>query len=755
MSIPANETALGLLGFSNGTLFNQLNQSFESYLTNDNGNSINLTVLPDDLASLTFYAADNGTQWALSLSEAIFDPIASRVPVPCIYPLSGQYDTLSRALFYVLLVFSLVLRRHVWISVAALGTAMTYAAVSAVHLFALATNYGFAGSETGDKNSSKDYADIDIFATFPILSAAAIMLSPILMWSTSVRKHHAQAVIIYWGILIFSALVVNMALLYSSTSNLNVLFSFAVCTDTSDQCLSLQPPLTLQLYSDCKCFDFCGTLSPDAPMRRLANMVPLLYTSVSDDAILSTKFNAIYSIAFYALTFIIVNGGFGILESQFTQEEVRNAIFRVLNADARMWIKVIFEGEREDKLLEQFHLRNPDTRPTMWKKCRYVFAKGVATIFSLSAMLLILLAPLLLLATIILNEIVLQAFPASEHSDAVGAWSTWVGAALVLIASVIDRYHEAWMESLIIIIHAAWRVIKYAKGDRPHFRSENIQLSVRLRIKLFLLEIASPFIHGWDSTRRAFWTLKTTLKFFVAWWKDTETMSRQVGADITNALVAEKTKSPGGIPKCRCRICKHSPIKQSAEEQADEIPHSGLRRFRKKVKRRLGNEYKGIGSASSTMPLQATEQFPLAGLPPRPESLNSDDEADPVPGAAAGTTEEMDSPYVPSDTPRLSVDVGRSDLGLGLDLQALEELEESTLPHTPSPPAPVVPTPQHMLPTQNSDQSPSRILRKPVHGSVAPTPVLAEDEAALLRTESPSQSYETETTNSNSNNGME
>ena len=36
------------------------------------------------------------------------------------------------------------------------------------------------------------------------------MLTPILSWSTMIRKHHAQAVVLYWGVLMFFALIFTL-----------------------------------------------------------------------------------------------------------------------------------------------------------------------------------------------------------------------------------------------------------------------------------------------------------------------------------------------------------------------------------------------------------------------------------------------------------------------------------------------------------------------------------------------------------------
>jgi hypothetical protein len=58
------------------------------------------------------------------------------------------------------------------------------------------TRNDFTGWNT---NSTKTYGDIDVFGTYPNLSAAAIMLAPILNWSLSVRANEAQIVVDYRG----------------------------------------------------------------------------------------------------------------------------------------------------------------------------------------------------------------------------------------------------------------------------------------------------------------------------------------------------------------------------------------------------------------------------------------------------------------------------------------------------------------------------------------------------------------------------
>ena len=53
---------------------------------------------------------------------------------------------------------------------------------------------------------ASDLGDMDLQAIFPILAASCIMLTPILNWSTQIRKH-ARAIAVCWGLLIFAAFV--------------------------------------------------------------------------------------------------------------------------------------------------------------------------------------------------------------------------------------------------------------------------------------------------------------------------------------------------------------------------------------------------------------------------------------------------------------------------------------------------------------------------------------------------------------------
>lgn len=565
-----NDTVLGQNSWGNGSLYHQVQQRWAVYPGNQHDEHVNLTIFPNNTAALSFNASNDSVALSFALAEVLLDPSLIRYQIWCVHPLSGQYDTLSRALYYLLLVFSLMFRRHEWLAVAALGTAMTYAATSAVHLFAILSAFRFGDpSKSYNLDTSVPYGDLDIFGIWPILVAAGLMLTPILNWSTTVRKHKAQSVIIWWGVLVFAALVPTLIYLPQNWQ-LNILPSFATCTKADEYCLNNQYSSnpSAEYYKRCDCIDFCSTLSPHAPMRKDAPMVAYLGKDFAEAAAANHVFLGIVVISFFATAFIVCHGIIGLLESRYSQHQVRNAVFRFCYAERRMWVKVLFEGKRQDEYLKRFHIEHHGDDTRLHRRLQYAFAKFVAASFYIVALVGLLVSPIVLIATVVSTELILQILPASEHSDAIGAWGTWVGAAMVLIAAVIEHYHRAWRISILIGLQGLYDFIMYARTDRPAWsarrnvrRAQNQML--RSRGKLFWLEVAGPFIHAFTAVRRAFWSVKVDCILFYEWWCDTVAKShRDVDPD-------ELKRLKPGQPVCKCMLCKHD-LEHKEEKAVEE-----------------------------------------------------------------------------------------------------------------------------------------------------------------------------------------
>ena len=99
--------------------------------------NLNWTNWTDTLSTLAFNSSKTNFGVIQYTIDSYFRSSIFSYPVLCTYPISGQYGFLPRLAYYLLLLFSLALRKHEWLSTAALGTAMVYAATTCVHAFAL------------------------------------------------------------------------------------------------------------------------------------------------------------------------------------------------------------------------------------------------------------------------------------------------------------------------------------------------------------------------------------------------------------------------------------------------------------------------------------------------------------------------------------------------------------------------------------------------------------------------------------------
>lgn len=104
-----------------GSLSSQIQASralngINAFPLHNNDLMVNLTILSDATLQLNFLQGqDNSNLLALPLIASLLNPKASRVLVECVYPLSGQYDTLPRIFFCLSLLFGFVFRHRNWV----------------------------------------------------------------------------------------------------------------------------------------------------------------------------------------------------------------------------------------------------------------------------------------------------------------------------------------------------------------------------------------------------------------------------------------------------------------------------------------------------------------------------------------------------------------------------------------------------------------------------------------------------------------
>jgi len=546
--------------WTNGSLYPQVNSNYyggNPYPSHDADPGVNLTILPNDLLQLSFAAGNGNLSLALPVLLMVLNPNATQVTVQCSYPLSGQYDRLQRFLFYGTLIVALLFRRNGLIALAAIGVAMTYSALAAVHLLVLLTWYGWGdplGENTTyhwDSNSSKLYGDIDLFGILPVLTATAVMLTPLICWSSTIRSHEARVVMVYWAFLIFAAMVPAIYLWINSHSwELNIIESFAYCTGTGDKCSwsNLENNMSMDSYNQCQCTDFCSLLSPAAPLRAGTNMVAYIGLSISE-RVVNNRINAIaktYDFIFIIWIFALVQGALSLLSIQSSPIQVRNAIFKIFNADRAAIVGFFFRGERRRRILQRSHIRNATTgrNVTTFRKMQLYFAKLSATTYLVITVLGAIVYPAVFIVTIVLNELVVDRYPVSEQSDAVGAWSPFVGAGLVIIASLILRLNTTFVGKLSHAFNWTLNFLRYAPEDRP-----KNQLTKRQRVSRTGHDVlgfwATLSDHMWYVVRLRVWSIRTQLKLFGEWWKDPENLSDPIRwANVIHADLQQWPDNP-------------------------------------------------------------------------------------------------------------------------------------------------------------------------------------------------------------------
>jgi hypothetical protein len=453
--LPANETLLSRLKWKNGSL--------DSYPMNEwspAGNSpqpVNLTILPDEIAAIQFLvqgqdASPQDFEAKFALVRTVLSNHYNSASVLCGYPISGSYDSLIRILFYFLLLFALLYRPHTWITVAALGTAMTYSATAAVHALALLTQYGWTNGRS-NMQSAKEFGDLDLYGTMPILLTASVVFTPILNWSKNVRRDKAQIVMVLWGILCFAALV-PVAVYISTTRDSkpfhdwspNFIPALMLCprtaAETNPICFKLMN-ITLENYQACQCFDFCGLLAPAAPMRSgsLSAFLPRQIVGEANENPAYVEFQIWSNVS---STIVVCYGGLGLLHSDFSLREMRNIIFRVLCTPLKD-SKTMWNLSRNTAKVPRLVDCTEKVSSTGFREARFIFAKGVASFYYLLGILIAVFCPLIFVAVIFdLETVSMNVLTYSERNDAVGAWSPWIGALFVLLVAIILRYQDNW-----------------------------------------------------------------------------------------------------------------------------------------------------------------------------------------------------------------------------------------------------------------------------------------------------------------------
>jgi hypothetical protein len=427
---------------------------------------------------------------------------------------------------------------------------MTYAATVAVHALALLTQFQWRKMNRNNMESSQSYGDIDIVGAQAILTAALIMTTPILNWSTSIRRDKAQVVVVLWGLLIFVAWGPSTVYISSHPDGkpfhpftYNTIRALLMCPfSVAKENPSCGPHMnvTTDTYEMCQCIDFCGILGPAAPMRNGAKLVPWLTPQSAINRSNSKRYTDIQYFSQTMAAVVVLYGAFGLLHNQFSLREMRNLTFRFFNMHPTeiwtLWNIILRKFFRRE--VQKSIKSIKDDRKTRFRKVQYQFAKTMAMTFFLLGMMVALACPLTLLAVVITNEYDLSSDVFSEGNDAVGAWSTWVGAALVLAVAVILRYQDAW--ELFLLGCGDWLLRLFgittfekeldAKKNDKSIKKGKIEWFKHFA-RAFSKELWAPCIHVCHSIRTALSTMMFACGEFHEWIMTTGPHSQICGCE--------------------------------------------------------------------------------------------------------------------------------------------------------------------------------------------------------------------------------
>lgn len=129
---------------------------------------------------------------------------AGSAAMTCVYAVSGQYGLLPRALYYALLVFTVLTHRYTWLVAGAAASAMTFSGAAAIHAIIL-----LALPRATDRA-----IDLDVFGTYCASATGLIFVIPIMTFSKTLRTLTGRMLIRAWGALMFVGTACSIAAMW-------------------------------------------------------------------------------------------------------------------------------------------------------------------------------------------------------------------------------------------------------------------------------------------------------------------------------------------------------------------------------------------------------------------------------------------------------------------------------------------------------------------------------------------------------------
>ena len=339
--------------------------------------------------------------------------------VNCVYAISGAYGLLPRLLYYVTLVFAIFGRRTEWLIIGALVSALTYAGTAAVHSFVLVS-------------SKVGVFDLDIMATWAILSTGALAYIGIIHWSTTLRDSSARVVMICWGVLVGMALIFGRIELFDTPLDPPEPACYSSTGLLLQERIQLLDPAFNCTY---KCFDISKVMRQKSEIMAIPNRVldNSRYKTLTTVLVGPIQFAAYAAISLDAKSHTPSRACMRLVMSFLIHPRQKGEFTKtVYQASMETWYGGYFA------LLGYF-------RRARWSYKKWLFFGFLLPWVVLGLLVDILCFPLMIV-NIVLNEITLLegGYPTNEANIAIGQWGPIVGSLLVLIAAFINKGMEVW-----------------------------------------------------------------------------------------------------------------------------------------------------------------------------------------------------------------------------------------------------------------------------------------------------------------------
>jgi hypothetical protein len=332
----------------------------------------------------------------------------------CVYAISGAYGQLNRLLYYVTLGFAIFGRRREWLIIGALVTAMTYAGTTAIHQITLVT-------------SKEPVYDLDILGAWAVLSSGALAYIAMIHWSSSLRDTDARLIFLLWGLLLGVALIFGRTEIFSTP-----------LADPEPACYSengdrlLVYPIELagsQFNCTYRCFSHPTIMRQASEVMAVPRSVLENYWTDLSVVLVGPIQAAAYAALAWDSMQHTPSRMCTLLVMKYLKPQNNERLVRFIH-DASMERSyggyfVLFSWT--------WHMR--------WSRLKVILVTLVIPWYILGLLIDLFALPLLVV-NIVLNELSLMKpnLPVNEANYAIGQWGPIVAAAMVVIATIMNRY---------------------------------------------------------------------------------------------------------------------------------------------------------------------------------------------------------------------------------------------------------------------------------------------------------------------------